>query len=226
MSNFPTDMIEATDRLCAETPRYAAIRQVLLDLEADGHRAGWDHPVNAPTIFTFTRDRLLGRVHAHPSPVVNLALRVGLIRGSGEPGEVLAHLAAAFDQAREEVGPTEVTDTPGVDFYGYAFRGEGWAVDEPDDTAREAAQRHELYRHPGRVEIRQVYLAGRDGLSWWVLRRRGQDPQVLAALPESTTWNQGGLVPNALVRMTNARAQSHAPVPAQNPSEIIGTEGG
>jgi hypothetical protein len=227
MSIFPADMLDLTDRLCAESPRYAQIRTTLLALEADGHRAGWDSPVNAPLLFAIEHDRLTGRTQARLLTTVNVLFHAALDQGDGEPGGVLARLAVAFEQAQGALGPVGLHGGPaGVEFYGYAFRSEGWTTPaEPDETARRAVERHELHRYPGRIEIRQVYLAGVDGLTWWVLRHRGSAPQVLAALPESTSWAAAGRIPNALVRMTNALAGSHAPVPEQDTSEITGTDG-
>lgn len=228
MSNFPTDLLDATDRLCAESPRYAEIRRVLLDLEAQGHRAGWDHPDNAPLLLAIERDLVTGQVQARPPVVVNTLLRIALERGTGEPGEVLTRLADGFEQARDALGPVGLHGGPaGFEFYGYAFRAEGWAtLLDSDEQAHDAAVRRELHLYPGRIEIRQVYLAGRDGLTWWVLRHRGQGPEVMIALPESASWTQAGRIPNALARMTNALAGSHTPVPPQGlPEDAPSKEG-
>jgi hypothetical protein len=219
MTWFPPELLARTDELCAATPLHAGVRATLLDLEARGEAAGWDSPANDPRVYSFEHHPGLGRVRATLSATVNAVFRVGLARADGEPGQALAYLATVYDRVRERFGPATGLTADGFTFYGYGYAGEGWASPpDPDEEAWAYARRRALHEYPERIEIRQVYLAGRDGVFWWVLRARGQAAEAVAALPESTLWAQTGLVPNALARMTNALAGGHAPVPVADPT--------
>jgi hypothetical protein len=216
MTWFPDELLARTEELCAATPLHAGIRRAALRLEARGDRAGWDAPANVATVHTFEHHPATGQVRSRVSRGAQLVLLAGLEGFDGDPGAALIHLADVFEVVNRQYGPASGASPDGFEFYGYGFSSEGWATPPgaaADAAAVAAAERHELHLYPGRIEIRQVHLAGRDGLFWWVLRERGGPAKVVAALPESPLWAQTGRIPNALARMTNALAGSHAPVP-------------
>jgi len=216
MTHFSTEVLDRAAELIAADPRLPALRDALFALEAQGEQAGWDAPANEATIFAIERNRGTGTVRARRSELINEGFQLAIEGVDGDPGAALLGLAQRFDQVSRVIGP--VTERGQIEFYGFALRTEAWSTGmQPDDeTAAEArayAERHALHEYPGRIEVRQVYLAGRDGLSWWVIRVRGGEPELMVALPEGTVFGTAGRIPAALARMTNAYTGSHAPVP-------------
>lgn len=230
--------VEFVEDLCARDTLAARTRMLLLKLEKQGHKLGWDHP-DVPGIFQVYYNPRTGHVEYHWSDATSSSVAYVSKRNGGAVGEALVTVAAAYERmaagemdhhlppelrgefTRKEAGSDLWGNgRPGWKFYGYGIRCESWMVSAGDDDIEvdEYTAQHRPDEHPNRFETRDVWFAARDGLVWWVSRRRGSSPVVHAQHPESDITMTGGIA-NGLTRMTNVVAGNPVPViPAERPS--------
>lgn len=230
MTMFPEEQIEWTDALCARDKFSANTRRVLLKIEQDGHRAGWDSDASRPVVFRLERQadkpHLTCRVE-NPWTAMLRVLCDGPAEGDVGAGlQMLAQMAGDACASLSEVGVINpAMDFPldlrrGYNLYGYAMRSEAWSTprrtdDNPDLDAAVAAK--QLHLHPSRIEIRFVQTITRDGMYWTVMRTRGAGIEVMALRPEGDT-TIAGLVVNALGRLIDTMVNNPVPVPARGRS--------
>jgi hypothetical protein len=230
-----TDRTESafTDDLCARDALAARTRTLLLRLEEQGHRLGWDHP-DGHGVFRVQYNPHTKHVESYWANAFTALINYVCGRTDGDVGQAFQFLAehvelAASGEFDADLPPelrgilmrrTADTDLfsgrkPGWKFYGYGHRCEAWMV-RPE--GRDQLTGQPLSEHPDRVEIRQVCFAARDGLFWWLHRIRGGEPTVYVERPESDR-PMGGVVTNALGRLTNVVAGNPVPVrPAVPPA--------
>lgn len=235
-SYFPPSVLEATEDTCQREPLAARTRLALLKLEKEGHRAGWDSATSDPTIFRVEHNPVNDFIAVHQSNLTT-ALRMACNITRGDVGEALQLVARATEQSRDALetafglaeGRDAIRSGAGYRFYGYAFRNEGWAVPSLNNAKPippeiiEALQRKQVHVLPNRIETRMVHLVARDGLTWWIQRRRLMPPvEAVVTRPEGD-FTGSGLVLNALGRMTNAAAGNVVPVAdLASMSDIVG----
>lgn len=226
------------DELCARDTRAARTRMLLLRLEKQGHKLGWDHP-DVPGVFQVHDNPRSGHVEHHWSDPVTDIIDIICERNGGHVGNAFLTLAECYEalvqgrfnaylspDLRRALHASQATgadlwpgERPGWRFYGYGFRCESWMVSDiaAGSLASELSAEHRLHEHPDRVETRDVWFIGRDGLVWWASRHRGEQPTVYAQWPEADNQICGG-VANGLSRITNAVAGNPVPVlPADRP---------
>lgn len=226
-----------TQQLCDAQPEQQAVRTALLRAEKTIHQAGWDAP---PELFLLYRHTKTGRVRYDRHDVFTRII----INAPMRSADVLDGIALAVEfvraQAMGSARSPVVDDAPpfirqylrrarmnprgdlfgGGDlrwrFFGIGFVSEAWIVLNMDDTTQEAARSHTIYRHPNRIEMRQLYLAARDGWNWEVRRLRRTStiavPRHCIATNHDSNTRVVGSIPHALTRMCNAIASNSVPV--------------
>jgi hypothetical protein len=204
---LPAQDIEATEERCKNDPSAENIRQALLKIEAEGEEGGWDAP---PQLFGLECDT---QVTVEPLLTLSDALLHALDWYHGNMGLALQHMARALVVAAKEFDLGV-----GDHIHGFVLRSEAFVNprlnpgETMDPSLQEAFKEHRLHSHPERVEARIVVMMGRDGLFWLVLRERGEDPEVVAMMPEGDFQHFGNLG-NALGRMIAAVVSNPVPVP-------------
>jgi hypothetical protein len=223
------------DDLCARNTLAARTRILLLRLEKQGHKLGWDHPDNEAVFQVHYNPDNSNVEHQWSDAYTDIIRYVSGHNGGNTGGSFQALAEIVEEGVSGELEPHLPSrlrgvlprSAPGTDlwpgkrtgwrFYGYGYRSEGWMVQGHMDEETERLSRvRQLDQHPDRVEIRQICLAARDGLLWWVHRIRGEEPTVHAELPESD-GPMGGNIINGLSRLTNAVAANPVPVRAAVP---------
>lgn len=218
------------DELCARDPLAARTRLLLLKLEAQGHRLGWDHPDNIGMVFQVQYNPRTHHVNRRWSDHFTDIIRMVSDSNGGHIGLAFQDLATVCEGAVKGKYDYRLPpqyrninwarpgddlwegDRPGWKFYGYGYRYEAWMVE--DDRRAETRQMWAENRcedHPDRVEVRQVCLAARDGRLWCVSRVRGEQPTVYVE-PAEALGGIGGNVINGLGRLTNAIAGDPVPI--------------
>lgn len=220
-----TEHIEKTKRLCEQDPFAAAIGRKLAAVEEE---FDWDAP---PTLYQVDRHPQRPEIAVDPTPLLQFMLDRTVERVDGDFGAALCHLATFVEGMTNKLRSGEATDlapdsylrraaeagrdlltarTPGYRPHGLAIAATAWAVvAEPDsEVARGEVRVRDAEQ---RVEMRMVFLAGRDGLSWTVARTRGEQPTTLVHLPESDDQFVGA-IGNALSRIVNAGCGNPVPI--------------
>lgn len=230
--------VARTDELCAVDGRAARTRVLLHRLEVKGHKSGWDGDAALPEVFVVDYNPDSDQVVYRWAEPITGIVRDAMERNGGNVGAALQVVASSAERIRAgEQAPHPLAppnpfagmpadqdlfggNTPGWKFYGYGLRSEGWTTPRGgvtrDSSLHQAAHERRLHEHPDRVEARVVWLAGRDGIAWHLVRRRGESPQCIAFRPESDL-DFGGNIGNALGRMTNAAVGNPVPVRPVNP---------
>lgn len=217
-------------RLDLRDRRRETIAEALLGMERLSHDAGWGSP---PRLFTLEGDTASPEVECHALDTLTGTLRDLLQRSGTSMGSAMLVLAEASETLRaagmppnqnrrtmpEGVEPCEpdsdlfAPPREGWRVYGVGLLTESWKV---EDQFRRgvgfwAAQRGALDQHPARLETRQVFLVGRDGLVWQVDRIRDHEPEITVTDPRSPE-RPVGRVMNALSRVCNSIAGERVPI--------------
>ena len=221
------------DRMARSDSMAARLRLQLLKIERAGERAGWDSDLAAPMIFSISAYRRTHYVQHQWHQGLNFVLH-RIIERTGDADGALTQIAESTEnlsRAKNGEYPAEVIDAfrkiradfnSGQDwrFLGFGIRFEAWLVSaapEERDALRKEALNKRLHMHPERKETRVVHFSGRDGLTWFISRKRGHHPDVLLQKPESDSGYFGSVV-NAISRITNSFADNPVPI-AQEPVE-------
>lgn len=240
--NQSTDTHNArTRQLCTEQPDQQPVHTALLHLEKGAETAGWD---TDPRLFTLRRHADTGVLRSVDMPILSEQLRLApgstsdVLLGLATAMEFVRAQAELPPEARKagtegfvagvgvEPGATLAPDADMLgDSEGWAFLGAGlvteaWAVlqtgNRADDRAVDAfhAERR-LKDHPLRIEARQVFYCGRDGLMWQLERLRATTE--VPASPRRTTIHHHdadltGDLPHGLSRLCNAMAGNPVPI--------------
>jgi hypothetical protein len=182
-------------------PRLA--ETILGALRAELHaRRAWDEP---PALYLLNVARGVASLSELPIPGDMWAL--------GRPADILAGIAA-MTSASPATAILRRHAAPGL--HGAAFRAEAWGaslVGADAPAARElraAAGRHELYRHPARIELRFMYAVDRAGITYSVQQPR--DPAndemphetVSYPRPGPDGYQVAGAIPEALDAIVSA----------------------
>lgn len=155
-------------------------------------RRKWDEP---PSLYTMRVGA--GRCELAQIPIPNAMWTMD------RPPMILARMAAAVEDG--PFGDLLRSAAP-PDLYGCAFRCEAWQViSGPGDSPRaremhEAARAKKLYRHPDRVEVRQMMAVDRGGATYSVTQERGStEVQHLVSYPSPDDDAQfAGLIAESL----------------------------
>jgi hypothetical protein len=163
-----------------------AMGQLLLRLEADAHRAGWDAPAALYVLYdardlgtdrTYRQMMRWGGVPTRRGPYAAIsAAPPGSLDGYPQHG--LFRMALNFSHSdhpatRAMLG---VLRQPG--FLGAAFVCEAWSRETDDQAEREAWRGKRFADMPGSMEIRTVNAADVGGADWVVRRVRGDKPKM------------------------------------------------
>lgn len=220
----------ATARRCDTDPNFLGIYRMLEKVEGDAHRRQWNHPDNTGTLFQVIRA---------PRPRTDVALNAVAAAGvgaswlqggferfcrtrDGNVGAALLDVAVVCEYLRKEAdkddyhGDLEGAPLEGFETYGIGLLNEVWAVEQQAASGAEAeaivrARGRRPTDHPNRQEMRMLWLAGRDGIMWHAVRRRGEQLRIAAELPDSDEPHQVGDIVHALSRITNALVSNPVP---------------
>jgi hypothetical protein len=225
------------DDLCARDTLAARTRMLLLKLEKQAHRLGWDHPDNIGMVFQSQYNPRTHHVDHRWSDNFTDIIKIISDRNGGNIGQAFQELAAVSEgMLKGEMDyrlPPQYRninwarpgkdlwegDRPGWKFYGYGFRYEAWIVEADHEEHTELLRRaHSLDSHPNRVEARQVCLAARDGRLWCVSRVRGQQATVYIEPSDAVGSGMAGNVVNGLGRLTNTIAGEPVPIRPRAPA--------
>lgn len=214
-----------TRAMCARDPNLEGMRQLVLKLERDAHKRGWDHEDNQHKLFEVMRGEDL--VGLRMAGMLQDAFDMRCAQREGNVGFALLDLSRAVEETRREMGTDAASDMYGPELvdavvYGWGLLSETWMVAQPRDATPEqkaaqsrASQNHELHLHPDRIEGRMIQLVCRDGMHWTVMRERGKPAKAMVQKPESLGTTVGGNVPYGLGRMLNAIVSNPVPVPSR-----------
>lgn len=156
----------------------ARVGKLLLKIEAGLHRSGWDNP-DLPKLVAL--ERTTSGLRSVKVPV-----------SVGEPaGEYLLHIANMLART-DELTRTVVGSLATPTFYGTAFITEAWMIETTPDVERSSRPRY-LKDDPTSIEVRSLMAITVDGHIVFVLRKRGQKPQI------QDTGEHGGKIASALL---------------------------
>lgn len=192
---------------CERDPQATKIRDALLAVELEGHRAGWNQP---PRAFTLSVHRETGRAAHFFFPAFDVLVR--RIKGA-TVADRLDMLTEVLEERRAADNPPPGRDLwishfgPDWAFYGWGMLHEAWGVLDEDRSAVVAALRNAgaFARHERRQEYRVVYFVGRDDVVWDCRRRRSDVPLIKAVGVNEPGLQIGG-IPHLLSRLTAAVA--------------------
>lgn len=149
--------------------------------------------------------------------------------------------ARYFHEAFRSIAPTRAEGDLfdfgiGQEFHGFGFLLETWwtsikaDLDNPEERAVAAeaadlAAKRELYKHPMRIETRQIEYSGRDGLSWSLQRPRRTAgiavPRACYVHTNEDDFRLSGTIIEATTRICNAIASNPVPVRKDITGEIL-----
>jgi hypothetical protein len=142
----------------------------LLALEDQGHDAGWDHPVNAPTLFYLNAHPTTSRVRlAWAQPLTQAFQHVMTGAPPHRTGAVLLHVARLVHKGI--ASGDLILDVPPWPLHGYGIRME-MAVDIDEIHGDEATC------CSGGFEARAIVFVDVSGHAWWIVRIRDQEVEV------------------------------------------------
>lgn len=156
----------------------ARVGKLLLKIEAGLHRSGWDNP-ELPKLIAL--ERTTSGLRSVKVPVT-----VG-----DPPGEYLMHIAQMLART-DELTRTVVSSLATPTFYGTAFITEAWMIEIAPDVDRSTRPRY-LKDDPNRIEARSLMGLTVTGQIVFVLRKRGQKPQI------QDMGEHGGKIASALL---------------------------
>lgn len=199
----------------AEQP---GVAKELRRLDEEGERAGWDGPLARPWVFMLARNDRDGRVRAGGLDLITAIVHRGM-EFDLSAGDSLVRLADISEEAGVFIrtGPDEhlITAGPGWTLTGIGIRAEAWMLIAGDDEEYEerlrAGRERRIDKHPEKIECRFVQVVTKDGLLWWLNRRRGDEPRVV--VEELGAGLKRGNVPHGLARVLNAVLPTLVPVP-------------
>jgi len=173
-----------------------AMELALRQLESEENDGGWDRPARVYLVYE-ERDHA-GLLYAIPRELTfPEAVRSAIER----PPELLEVLAGFMEQE----GGSGARESGVV---GCALMAEAWEVrprpgqpKEVYERVQAAAERHELYQHPGRREVRTVWAMDRDGWFYEVRRPRRGTQGVTLLPPDDPNRRVEGAVAGALRRI-------------------------
>lgn len=217
--------------LCAADPNLEAMRHLLLQVERDAHQRGWNKRSNITKLFEVKRDDDL--LTLRMAGVLQTALDERIKAHDGNAGLAMLDIARAVERARQLVSTSggaasalkDLHGTGTGTLYGWGLLSEVWLGYRKEDWTPErkkafdqAMDDRKLSKSPERIEARMIYMVGRDGYYWAVMRHRGEAPIAVVIKPESLKLELQGNIAHALGRMVNAIASNPVPVPARGES--------
>lgn len=149
------------------------VAHALLALEAQGHDAGWDHPVNAASIFTLNAHPTELRIRAGWSPHLTELYRTYMDHHPHETGACLLNIAYNLHQGAAS-GALEFTEPPWP-LHGYGIRAEVYTgIHDHGD-----GEQHKCNgEHPEAQEARFITFVDVNGCAWWLVRVRDEEPEL------------------------------------------------
>lgn len=162
--------------------------RLLLKLEADAHRGGWDAPANMFVLYD-SRDvatdqayrQMMGRFAGPPSRLGPYAAHGAVPPGSldGYPQHALFRLALYLSGSDHPHVAALVGMLRQPGFLGVAFQHEGWVREARDDAERESWGKQRFADMPGSREYRMVHAVDIGGGYHAARRVRGEKPDLL-----------------------------------------------
>lgn len=210
MGVIDAEDLARTEAMCKAFHVCRQTRDVLLWMEAQADQCGWDSDESAPTLFRVEAHPTRGVVHARLDAMfTNLLRQTCSLRTEGNVGAAMDCLASVMEEARGSLeqaglpGQIDILNASqfGLTFYGFALRTEAYGRSD---------------NSPDRVELRQVEMVARDGLSWAVVRLRGRPAEAMVMRGQDDDTVMTGRIANALGRMTNAIAGNPVSVPSRS----------
>lgn len=212
-----------TNAACAKDPDLAAMRQLLLTVEFDAHKRGWDHDDNQHKLFEVCKSQ--DGFGLRMAGVLQRVFDEQCGRRDGHVGLALLDIAKISGMARQYMGVEAAKDLyqpewfGGSEVYGWGLLSEVWMVRSNKDWTpeeleafAEARGGHRLSERPDRIEGRMIYLVCRDGNYWSLMRERGHAPVVTLQKPEADL-STAGAVPHALGLILDSIVNNPVPVP-------------
>lgn len=166
-----------------------AIGRLLLRVEADAHRRGWDQPAVLYVLYD-ARDSETDRVYRHLMGIRGPAIRVqpyaaqSAVPGyalDGNPAHALFRFALNIKGSDHPIVEAVVGMMRQPGFVGMAFLYEGYARSYGTREERDAEGDVLFADMPGSVEMRGVLAADIGGIDYLVARSRGEKPVLSRA---------------------------------------------